>query len=181
MITWDQLSEMRSEHRAWVSVAGTPIVTDPISSDSSGVNISLAFPLKNTGESPASAAFVNTDASAFGLATQAWQEKVCKEPTHGAGTSVFPGDEVLFTTTVSVSASDIARISKMFPPPIFISPAVAACVVYRDAVTGKWHHTPLVLRVYSGRDGKRAIALKDLPLNPTQVAIKFWPLTAPPD
>lgn len=174
---------MRLEHRAWVSLASVPTLVEPVTLDPNGVRFTVQFILKNTGQNPAVGAFVNTQASGAVLPNKGWQQNVCRHQDPRIGTSVFPGDRAVLTEAIYVEKTellaDIARVHKVDPKSeVFISPSVTGCIVYQDAVTDEWHHTPFSLKMAKGR---YAIALGGLPVNADQIAVMMWPenLAAP--
>ena len=168
-----QLAEMRAEQRAWVSVAGNPTISEPLNSDANGIRIELNFILKNGGKNPAVNAFVNIEASAVQGPSLAWQKSVCRPNFSSLGTGIFAGDGI------SVGR---ATYIKQVPTIGIIWPIILACVIYRDGVTGRWHHTPYVYRLSMNRASLKqgrgccSIILSDLPIDGKDLFLAQWPM-----
>jgi hypothetical protein len=70
-----------------------------------------------------------------------WQKSICARPPTNLGVGIFPGEQSSLGETTYISHS--AQTRNISNAVRTISPAVVTCVVYRDAITGKWHHTPI--------------------------------------
>jgi hypothetical protein len=178
----NQLKEAQLEQRAWVSIASPSI--RGMSSDSNGIRIELAFALKNSGRNPAVNSFVSVEASADRRPDKVWQSAVCGKTVDDFGFGVFPGDQL--ETEISTYIGEVANVVRRFPSGVeLISPFVVACVVYKDAVTQKWHHTPYAfkLQMKAAKPSRSccAIFLKDLPLNADELILPVWPAAMSPD
>ncbi len=168
---------MRSEHRAWVSVVGTPTIALSLTRNSKGaVRLAFNFAVTNTGKNPASVAYVNLAASDNKFPNVAWQKKVCAEPNNGLGASIFPGATVTLFGVTWMSTTDFL-IDKYGSQ--FLDPRIVACVVYQDAVTHAWHHSPLALRI--GDKGDRPFTLENIPFRPSAVYVEVSPVKMRPD
>jgi hypothetical protein len=179
----DQLNEMQEESRAWVSPKGNPAIFEPLSSDSNGIRVPLSVVLKNSGKNPASPTFVSAAVSVSQQPNEAWQRSVCDNPVNVIGASVFPGDEVSVGTVLYIATDQVAQITKSIPNgAASISPFIAACIIYKDAVTGKLHHTPyafqLQMKFARPPRGCCAIFLNDISnLKEDDVALLVWPIS----
>ena len=181
-----QLSEAQAEQRAWLSIpdaALSSLVADP-----SGLRLRLVFQLKNAGKDPAIDAFVNVEASVSDAPQKVWQRNVCARASddYGVGVNVFPGDRATVEKTTRIDAATIAAATKSMPSGARnVRPFAVACVVYRDAVTGAWHHTPyaFVLQMKGARPPRDccAVFLDELPAGDDRVVLKLRPNEVSPD
>lgn len=179
----NQLAEAQAEQRAWVSL--TIPSAKGMSSDVNGIRIALNLPIRNSGKNPAVNSFVNVEARADRRPDKAWQNAVCSGTRDDFGFGVFPGDQLATEITTYISANEIAEMARRFQSGVVVWPFIVACVVYKDAVTDKWHHTPYVFRLQmkAARPtrGCCAILLSDLPLSADDLVMPIWPSAMAPD
>jgi hypothetical protein len=174
-IAQQQLTEMQAEQRAWVALSEA---TGPMAIENDGnggVSVTLRWALKDGGKDVADIAYVN-EAISIGLQIPhgsfgKWQAAVCADRQTLPNGFLFPTSlDLTFVATQSLNKDDVARSHGV------IAPFVAACVVYRDAVTQKWHKTPylfkLVMRQPRPGNGCCALALADLPVKENELILQ---------
>ena len=181
-----QLSAAQAEQRAWLSVSDAALST--LVADPSGLRLQLVFQLRNAGRDPAIDAFVNVEASVGNAPRKVWQSNVCARSSddYGVGVNVFPGDRATVEKTTRIDAATIAAATTAMPPGArSVRPFAVACVVYRDAVSGNWHHTPyaFVVQMKGARPPRDccAVFLDELPAGDDRVALKLRPNEVSPD
>ena len=180
----EQLHEMQAEQRPWISMTRDSgierIYIDHVNGE---LAVTFRFALKNTGKVPATDVFVNA-AMSIGEwlpfhSMPAWQNAVCHQ---GNGTPIgltmFPGSVPgVYDLTIGNSVPGLVKGQDVTPNTI-VSPTFAACIVYRDAVSGKLHYTPMGFQVYtlSPHTGKPccAVFLRSLPLEAKKLVTREW-------
>jgi hypothetical protein len=174
-VAQQQLTEMEAEQRAWAALSEG---TGPVAMENDGngsVSVTITWAVKDVGKDAADIAYVNQDISvasqiphgSFGK----WQAAVCAAPQTLPNRFLFPVSlEPTFIDSQSLDKNDVARLNGV------IAPFVVACIVYRDAVTQKWHKTPylfkLIMRKARPGHGCCAIVLGDLPLKDDEVVLQ---------
>lgn len=193
---WDvmkgQLSEMQAEQRAWVSLSnGSGIESLYVDAVNKQLDAKFDFVTQNSGRNPAVFVFVNTallvsiGQGPYGSMVD-WQRVVCNQPDGNGGVTLFPqslpaGQPTTLHTDQGVLSQWQAKWARVIRGgAIPIAPVIVACIVYRDAVTGKIHHTPYAIRISKPPAG--GIFLKDLPLQGGDLNV-FYSLfgNLPPD
>lgn len=172
-----QLDEMRAEQRAWVSVQQT-VMTEPLRYDQNGIRITLQFALKNTGKNPGAATYIALKSSTFHPPSP---EAVCAMKPVGLGVTVFSGDSLGMGEVTYIDKTEFVQGTDFRPKNIpVIRPGITACVIYQDAITKKWHHTPYsyVIQMKAPRPGRGccAILVEDGDMPENELAILQWPL-----
>jgi hypothetical protein len=192
--TLDKTDEtLRAAQRPWMKYADVQFA-GPLIYNENGLNISLRFFLKNTGNSPAQNVFPETFISvnprdALGAGEQRRLCEIVRNrprpvPADDFGVTYFPGDDpIQQQITVSVSKSEIAAavggLPSNFP---FVFPVVFGCVNYRFPFgAGESHQTGFifrVLRVDSGGPQPGALVgidtrLGDIPVSDLRLQIGY--------
>jgi hypothetical protein len=185
----DQLTLLQNEQRSWISLAADPLLDAQLTSDTVNIGMPVKFLIRNTGKNPATNTYIYVESDPYKQPSREWLTTVCTQdalPTAtsqwGIGVSVFPGDQRLITRGISIKRRDISNIPG---PDKIIAPTVVVCIVYKDGVTGAWHHTPYAysLRDISPAQGHgQAVFLDELPIEAKNLGLFGWPMTfLPPD
>jgi hypothetical protein len=170
----DQLDEMRDEQRPWLVISN--ISVSQIKFDqSSSVDITFTYTLKNLGKSPAtivrpryqtldSVDFIAIEAAAAGL-----EEGLRDDSSQKYGSIIAPQQEKTFEKlTVGMSISKEATKEQALFPTLFI------CVLYNATAFREPRSIVEVFRLYRGENGKTGLTTEFL--NPR---IWFSDLAAP--
>jgi len=179
-----QVDEMQSEQRAWVALSKDSGILSLSVNDANEIRSAIRIGLENSGRNPAVEVFANAEIS---IGTQiphgsmpAWQKAVCEQPTSGLGYTVFPNSiEPSLTIDIGTKPDELVALKRLSSNPGG-TPVVAACIVYRDAVTNLKHYTPLAFQILNGvpkpGEGCCAIAFKDLPISGKDLVLRIWVL-----
>lgn len=176
----EQLQEMRAEQRAWISLTRNSGIESMFIDRVNGeVAAKLKLDLKNTGKDPATAVVVNGEMSVvlgkplpYG-SMHAWQAEVCQHANGNFGLTMFPG---ALAATYDLQVNSQIAALKGHPssvPNALVSPWVAVCIGYTDAVTGIRHYTPLAFRILARPCC--AIPLRRLPMQANRLELTVWP------
>lgn len=185
---WDvmrgQLHEMQAEQRPWISLTkDSGIERIYIDHVNGRLAVTLRFGLINTGRDPATDVYVNA-ATSIGewlpdRSMAAWQNSVCHQ-LNGTpiGLTMFPGSlQPTYDITIEHRVPGLIRGRDVTPNTI-VAPTFAACIVYRDAVSGALHYTPIGFQVYTLSPKTRkpccAISLRALPLEANKLVTRQW-------
>lgn len=160
-----QLTEMQAEQRPWVSLLMNSGIERVFIDRANGqLAVTLRFSLTNTGRDPATDVYVSADMSIGEFpypSMAAWQNSVCHQ-LHGnpLGLTLFPGAQPTYDITIEHVVPGLAKGLNTTPNTI-VNPIFAACVTYRDVVSGDWHYTPVGFMVYtlSPQTGKPCCAI----------------------
>ena len=173
-----QLGEMRTEQRAWVSLENVEAI-EPLTYDANGVRLGLKFNAKNSGKNLATNVFIGTEAKVTTVLTPRWERHVCLgRPS--VGIALAGGDDQFINEIVTIPRTDLDQLMSFLRPDDakVISPVIAACLFYRDAVTGRWHHTPygfeIQMKSRPGREGG-GILVSDGPIAISDLSILLVP------
>jgi hypothetical protein len=183
-----QTAISEAEHRPWISAYPVALAQDSVFHDDSGFNMTLIFPLKNTGHSPAKRVFPGTVATIgpFGDFTR---KEACARAENGTNAlAIFPNEtvgqsirsiipEAEFT---SLREQAVANNGGKIPG---VAPAVIACIVYHDMETQITHHTPYVYSL-AGQDPSSSplqIIMKRGDIRSGTLMLRALPIEASPD
>jgi hypothetical protein len=172
-----QVREMQAEQRAWVSLsADSGISSMSIDSVNKDLRATVKASLQNTGKNPAVSAFINAEISVgetlpYG-SMQSWQRSVCTRPNGDLGITLFPGSPPFtFETNTGLVETERSYWSRLIERSPLV-PVIVVCIIYRDAVTGLEHWTPLAFQVRT-REGS-AVGIGDLPMQGPDLVLHPW-------
>ena len=158
-----------ANHRPWVSVI--PEIGGPLYYNENGLNITIRFHLKNTGNSPALNVFpyMELRAPAMGIDKAFNPESILKDLIDSNkknislnfGLTLFPGELVTQDMSASISKEELTRITTNIK---YILPNIFVVVNYRFAFSdSESHQTAFILDMqqlkYSNEKPPRLIPL----------------------
>jgi hypothetical protein len=178
----NQIIEMQSEQRAWVSLTKDSGMERLSINTANDLRSTIKTTLQNTGKNPAVSVFVNAEMSIgttipYG-SMAAWQTAICGRSAGSLGTTMFPGSpEPVFEIETGLTARE-ATERRNANPVLAFAPVIAGCIVYADAVTNRMHHRPIAfeirVRVPGLNRGCCGIIAADLPLKEEDLVLRPW-------
>lgn len=175
----DQLNEMKSENRPWVST-DMPIITDNLSYDVNGARIGLKFTLRNTGRSPANRVGFNIKAFASPLSFNYNSEmkNACTAAFGFSRLTLFPGGSLTVPIETDISNDELKETKTKLHG--MLDPIVIMCIAYSWGGQQIPHFTGLVYDVHMRVPAKPnrgccLIFMKDGDIDLSDLVIEIFP------
>lgn len=183
-----QLDEMKAEQRPWVYADFKPGGAF-YKTQSNGIGIPVAFFFHNTGHLPA--LYVSPDIEAYlsgeddkigSTTVRERQKRRCEQSLQQPnapdqiGVTVFPGQNVPFSTAAGIGAAKIVALQQLWRDKLkkemdILAPWITGCIRYRSP-DGVSHQTGIAFTVEMTRpDHDGLFALFALPADPTAVDV----------